>query len=202
MTFTLPQLQYGYDGLEPLMDSLTIEIHHSKHHKAYCDKLNAALEADGMEVEDLVHEVFPQTSIFPRAVITNGGQFWNHSFFWESMTPNKQEPSDALKAMLAESFGSYENFIVEFTNESLGLFGSGWVWLCINQEKQLSLVKTYNHENPLMDTVEAVSGKLTPLLVIDLWEHAYYLKHQNRRGEYIKNFIELINWHKVGDRIV
>ncbi len=202
MTFSLPELSYTYEDLEPLMDALTVEIHYSKHHKAYCDKLNQALETDGMEISDLVDEVFSQTTIFPRAVITNGGQFWNHSFFWESMSAQRQEPSEKLKTMLAESFGSYENFIVEFTNESLSLFGSGWVWLCINSEKQLSLVKTYNHENPLMDTVEAVSGKLTPLLVIDLWEHAYYLKHQNRRGEYIKNFLELVNWQKVEDRII
>jgi len=201
MTFTLPDLPFETDALEPFMDKETVEIHHTKHHAGYTTKLNAALEAEGINDVNLETEIFPQIMQMPRAIQTNAGQFWNHSFFWESLAPTGQEPSESVMNKLTESFGGYDGFVSEFTEKAGGVFGSGWAWLCKKQDGSLCVVQTLNHLNPLMDSFTKEHGVMTPLLVIDVWEHAYYLKYQNRRPEFIAAFLKIVNWEKVEQRL-
>ncbi len=201
MTFTLPELSFATDALEPFMDKETVEIHHGKHHAGYTTKLNAALEAEGLSEVNLEQEVFPQISNMPRAIQTNAGQFWNHSFFWESLAPIGQEPSEMVMNALTASFGGYDEFVAEFTKHASTVFGSGWAWLCKKQDGSLMVMSTLNHENPLMENEVIEYGNLTPLLVIDVWEHAYYLKYQNRRPEFIAAFLQIVNWEKVAERM-
>jgi len=202
MTFTLPELHFATDALEPFMDKETVEIHHGKHHAGYTTKLNAAMEESGLQEANLETEIFPQITNMPQGIKTNAGQFWNHSFFWESLAPAGQEPAAEVMSALAASFGGYEEFVQEFTKHASTVFGSGWAWLCKKQDGSLVVVSTLNHENPLMDSFSSDHGPLKPLLVIDVWEHAYYLKYQNRRPEFIAAFLQIVNWEKVAERMV
>jgi len=201
MTFTLPELGFATDALEPFMDKETVEIHHGKHHAGYTTKLNNALETAGLTEVNLATEVFPQISNMPRAIQTNAGQFWNHSFFWESLAPTGQEVSAEVLDAMTAAFGGYDGFVEEFSKHASTVFGSGWAWLCKKQDGSLIVTSTLNHENPLMESQVTEHGPVTPLLVIDVWEHAYYLKYQNRRPEFIAAFLEIVNWEKVSERM-
>lgn len=188
MVFTLPELPYAYDALEPHIDAKTMEIHHTKHHQAYIDKLNAAVEwTDHAEksLEELLQSIDILDESIRGAVRNHGGGHWNHSFFWKIMNPEKTEPSEEFKKVIAGSFGGMEAFKKSFADAALGVFGSGRARV-IKKYDDLEIVTTPNQNNPLMNWDKAVLG-------IDLWEHAYYLKCQNKRAEYIENFRNVIN---------
>lgn len=193
MSFTLPQLPYAYDALEPHIDAQTMEIHHSKHHNGYTTNLNNAIagtEFEGKSIEEIL-----KTCKNTAAVRNNGGGFWNHSLFWEIMGPNAGgQPTGELADAINNAFGSFEAFKEEFSKAAATRFGSGWAWLCVTNGK-LEVCSTANQDNPLMD--EGCGG--TPILGLDVWEHAYYLKYQNRRPEYINAFFNVINWDKVAE---
>lgn len=196
MSFTLAPLPYAFDALEPHIDATTMQIHHDKHHQAYVDNLNKAIagtENEGKSLEELVKNA---GSISP-AVRNNGGGHWNHTFFWESMAANAGgAPTGALADAINEAFGSFDAFKEKFANAGITRFGSGWAWLGLLDGK-LAICSTPNQDNPLMDVAEC---KCTPLLGVDVWEHAYYLKYQNRRAEYLGAFWNVINWNKVAER--
>src|SRR5580692_10654049 len=193
MAFTLPALPYAHDALEPNIDKLTMEIHHGKHHQAYVDNLNKAIAGtpnEGKSLEDLVHAA---GSISP-AVRNNGGGHWNHSFFWESLAPKAGGvPSGKLADDINAAFGSFDAFKEKFNAAGISRFGSGWAWLVVRDGK-LEISSTPNQDNPLMDVAEI---KGTPILGVDVWEHAYYLKYQNRRAEYLGAFWKVLNWDTV-----
>src|SRR5689334_3962893 len=195
MAFTLPALPYAHDALEPHIDALTMQIHHGKHHQAYVDNLNKAIAGTENENKSLEELVAMAGKISP-AVRNNGGGHWNHSFFWESLGPDKGgNPSGKLATAINDAFGSFEAFKEKFNNAGMTRFGSGWAWLLIKDGK-LEVSSTPNQDNPLMDVAE-VKGK--PILGIDVWEHAYYLKYQNRRPEYLTHIWNVINWNKVAE---
>ena len=190
--YTLPQLSFGYDALEPNIDKMTMEIHHSKHHQAYITNLNKALE--GKDAEKLpLEEIIANISKYPVAVRNNGGGHWNHSFFWQILSPAGGKPSDKFLAIINRDFGSLQKLQDEFNAAATTRFGSGWAWL-VSQNGKLKVTSTANQDNPLMDIAE-VKGQ--PILAIDVWEHAYYLKYQNKRADYIKAFWNVINWKAV-----
>lgn len=197
MAFSLPALPYAFSALEPHIDARTMEIHHGKHHAAYVNNLNAALEgheAAGKSLEELLGMI----SKLPMAVRNNGGGHWNHSMFWEIMGPNGGgEPTGPIAEAISRDFGSYEQFKAEFTKAATTRFGSGWAWLVSDAAGKLSICSTPNQDNPLMDIAEV---KGTPVLGLDVWEHAYYLHYQNRRPDYIGAFYNLINWAAVNAR--
>lgn len=194
--FTLPELPYDYNALEPYIDEETLHVHHDKHHQAYTDKFNAALEAAGVESDD-IQEIFSNVSKYGNAVRNNGGGYYNHIFYWESMAPaGSTELSGDLKEAIDRDFGSYENFKDDFAKNAASVFGSGWTWLGLKDGK-LGIFDTPNQDHPWMDIHEE---KFSPILVIDVWEHAYYIKYQNKRPEYIDNFFNVINWDKVAER--
>ncbi|MDB0007096.1 superoxide dismutase [Flavobacteriales bacterium] len=193
MSFELPQLPYAYDALEPHIDARTMEIHHSKHHAGYTAKLNAAIEGSDLahkSIEDILGgELSP-------AVRNNGGGYYNHCLFWTVMSPNGGgEPSGDLANAINEAFGSFEDFKTSFSNAAATQFGSGWAWLCVKDGK-LSVCSTANQDNPLMKS--GCGG--TPILGLDVWEHAYYLNYQNRRPDYINAFFNVVNWEEVDRR--
>jgi superoxide dismutase, Fe-Mn family len=193
MAFTLPSLPYAHDALEPHIDKLTMEIHHGKHHQAYVDNLNKAIAGTENENKSLEELVASAGKISP-AVRNNGGGHWNHSFFWKVIGPNAGgEPTGALADAIKSTFGSFEEFKEKFANAGATRFGSGWAWLIVKDGK-LEITSTPNQDNPLMDVAEV---KGTPVLGIDVWEHAYYLKYQNRRPEYLKAFWSVVNWSEV-----
>jgi Fe-Mn family superoxide dismutase len=196
MAFKLPDLPYAFDALEPHIDARTMEIHHDRHHAGYTNNLNAALEgtdAANHTIEDLLANV----SKHGAAVRNNGGGFYNHSLFWEVMGPNKGgSPSGDLGADIDAAFGSFDAFKDAFAKAAATRFGSGWAWLIVT-EKGLQVSSTPNQDNPLMDVAEV---KGTPILGLDVWEHAYYLKYQNKRPEYITHFWEVVNWDAVAAR--
>jgi Fe-Mn family superoxide dismutase len=196
MAFELKNLPYAFDALEPYIDAKTMEIHHDKHHGAYTTNLNAAVQGTGLEGKS-IEEILKNISAHPVAVRNNGGGFYNHNFFWEIMTPGgaKQPEGDLKKAMDA-TFGSYQNFKDAFTKAALTRFGSGWAWL-VKQGESLVISSTPNQDNPLMDLADV---KGTPILGVDVWEHAYYLKYQNRRPDYLEAFFNVINWDEVTKR--
>ena len=196
MTFTLPKLQYAYNALEPYIDALTMEIHHSKHHQAYIDNLNKAIGGTPNEHLSLEEIVKNAGSISP-AVRNNGGGHWNHSFFWESLSPNKSSHNEKLLTAINASFESVDNFKTLFAQAGMTRFGSGWAWL-IKKDEKLVICSTPNQDNPLMDVAEV---KGTPILGVDVWEHAYYLKYQNKRADYLAAFWNVVNWDKVGERL-
>ena len=196
MTFTLPKLQYAYNALEPYIDALTMEIHHSKHHQAYIDNLNKAIGGTPNENLSLEEIVKNAGSISP-AVRNNGGGHWNHSFFWESLSPNKSSHNEKLLTAINASFESVDNFKTLFAQAGMTRFGSGWAWL-IKKDEKLVICSTPNQDNPLMDVAEV---KGTPILGVDVWEHAYYLKYQNKRADYLAAFWNVVNWDKVGERL-
>ena len=195
MPFELPKLQYAYDALEPHIDAMTMEIHHSKHHAAYINNLNKALEPyidlQTKELEELVKELNSLPESIRTAVQNNGGGHYNHTFFWKLLTPNSSKsPEGPLADTLKKEFGNFENFKMEFNKAAMGRFGSGWAWLIMDSNKNLSVVSTPNQDNPVM-------GGFVPVLGLDVWEHAYYLKYQNRRAEYVNAFWEVVNWVQV-----
>ena len=194
MVFELPPLGYDYDALEPYIDKETMQIHHDLHHKAYVDKLNDALEGheelQGKEVEELLKNIDAVSEEIRTAVKNNGGGHLNHSFFWTVMKKDIQPSGEILEA-INRDFESYDNFLEQFKQAAVTQFGSGWAWLILNPTtNKLEITKTKDHETPITD------GKI-PLLVVDVWEHAYYLKYQNRRPEYVDAFIKIINWEQV-----
>jgi len=186
-SFSLPALPYAFDALEPHIDRLTMEIHHDRHHKAYVDNLNKALPGTNKSIEEILASVSSQ----PVAVRNNGGGHWNHSFFWNVLAPAKgSKPSAALAKQIDTDFGSFDAFRSEFAKVATSRFGSGWAWL-IKKDGKLVISSTPNQDNPLMDLAE-VKGQ--PILALDVWEHAYYLKYMNKRADYIAAFWNLVNW--------
>lgn len=191
-----PDLPYGYDALEPYIDKMTMEIHYTKHHRAYFDKFMAAVkgtELEGMSLED----IFSTMSKHPAGVRNNGGGFYNHNLFWSIMSANAGgEPGRTLLSAIEKDFGSFEKFKEKFSDAAATRFGSGWAWLCVNKDKTLCVCSSPNQDNPLMDVADCPG---TPIMGLDVWEHAYYLKYQNRRPEYISNFWNVVNWQAVGE---
>ncbi len=190
--YSLDSLPYAYDALEPVIDKETMEIHHDKHHQAYTDNLNKAMEANAelqsKSLEELLGSNLP-------AVKNNAGGVWNHDFFWASMTtPDTGHIGEALMGELEKAFGSVEEFMAKFEAAALGRFGSGWAWLVKNKTGSLEILSTANQDNPMVDGV-------TPLLAIDVWEHAYYLKYKNKRADYVKAWWGVVNWDKVEERL-
>ena len=199
MAFTLPPLPYAPDALEPHIDAKTMEIHHGKHHQAYVNNLNAAIEKapelGSKSLDDLMRGINSVPEAVRAAVRNNGGGHWNHSFFWELMGQGKGgEPSGKLADAIKTAFGDFAKFKEQFAAAGVGRFGSGWAWL-VNEGGKLSIVSTPNQDNPLMD------GKPAPLLGNDVWEHAYYLKYQNRRQDYLKAWWNTVNWGEVAKRL-
>ncbi|MFZ4633841.1 MAG: superoxide dismutase [Saprospiraceae bacterium] len=199
MSFTLPNLPYDFAALEPHVDARTMEIHHDKHHAAYVNNLNAALqgtEHEGKSLETLLSTI----STLPPAVRNNGGGHWNHSMFWEIMAPNAGgEPTGALADAINATFGSFDAFKTAFAQAAATRFGSGWAWLSVDANKKLFISSTPNQDNPLMDVAEQ---KGRPILGLDVWEHAYYLHYQNRRPDYVTAWWNVVNWDAVSSRLV
>ena len=191
-----PELPYAYNALEPTIDAKTMEIHYSKHHKSYYTNFLAAIKETPAANLDIV-SLFAEISKQPVGVRNNGGGYYNHMLFWENMSPTKTTPSAKLKAAIEKDFGSMEKFKEEFAGAAKKQFGSGWAWLVLGKDGKLFVSSTPNQDNPLMDVAEK---KGTPLLCIDVWEHAYYLKYQNLRAEYVDNFWNVVNWDMVGKR--
>jgi len=195
--FVLPALPYAYDALEPYIDEATMRVHHLGHHQAFVNNLNNIIPGtplEGLSIEKILKEV----SKHPVAVRNNAGGHWNHSIFWEIMTPNApQQPGGKLLKAIEERFGSFSAFREQFTQASMSVFGSGWSWLIVDADNQLQITTTPNQDNPLMD-VAAKRGM--PIFGLDVWEHAYYLKHQNRRAAYVNDFWNVVNWPEVERR--
>ena len=198
MAFSLPELPYSYDALEPVIDARTMEIHHSKHHAAYTNNLNAALEvnaaASNLSIEDILNSI----STFSPAIRNNGGGFYNHNLFWTilSSASNADQNLPVLQS-IEEELGGMESFKSSFSQAAVSRFGSGWAWLSVDEQGKLFVSSTPNQDNPLMDVVDQ---KGTPVLGLDVWEHAYYLNYQNRRPDYIQSFFSIINWVEVNRR--
>jgi len=194
--FELPSLPYPYDALEPYIDKQTMEIHHTKHHNAYVTNLNKAIEATDAQNKS-IEDILKNVSKYPAAVRNNGGGHYNHSLFWQLMKKGGGGfPKGDLEKAINSAFGSFEAFKKQFSDAGVGRFGSGWAWLVIADGK-LAITSTPNQDNPLMDVAE-VKGK--PVLGLDVWEHAYYLKYQNRRPEYIENWWNTVNWDEAAKR--
>jgi len=197
MAFELPKLNYAYDALEPHIDARTMEIHHSKHHNGYTTKLNAAIEETALENES-IESILENLDMSNGAVRNNGGGFYNHSLFWSIMDPNdKGELSGDLKDAIVGAYGSVDAFKTAFSKAAATQFGSGWAWLCVHKGGKVEVCSTPNQDNPLMP---GVSCGGTPILGLDVWEHAYYLNYQNRRPDYINAFFNVINWNEVAKR--
>lgn len=195
MAIILPELPYAYDALEPYIDAETMTLHHDKHHATYVANANAALEKHpelGDDLEVILADVDKIPADIRQAVINNGGGALNHSLFWEFLSPEKQEPTEDVLAAIEAAFGSFDNFKAEFTKAATTRFGSGWAWLVVNKEGKLEVTSTANQDNPISE------GK-KPILALDVWEHAYYLKYRNVRPDYIKAFFDIINWSKVAE---
>ena len=196
MAFTLPALPYAFDALEPHFDARTMEIHHGKHHNAYVTNLNNAIagtELEGKSLEELMTVAGSNT-----AVRNNGGGHWNHSLFWQILSPNGGgAPTGELAAAIDAKFGSFDAFKETFNKAAATRFGSGWAWLCVDAKKELCVCSSPNQDNPLMDLAECPG---TPIMGLDVWEHAYYLHYQNRRPDYISAFWNVVNWEEVSKR--
>jgi Fe-Mn family superoxide dismutase len=196
MAFKLPELGYAYDALEPNIDARTMEIHHTKHHNGYTTKLNGAVEGTDLEGKS-IEDILTNLDMSNGAVRNNGGGFYNHSLFWSVMNPNnKGYLSGELKDAIEAAFGSKEAFIEAFSKAAATQFGSGWAWLCVDKDGKVSVCSTPNQDNPLMPN--GCGG--TPILGLDVWEHAYYLNYQNRRPDYISAFFNVVNWNEVERR--
>ncbi|CAM2844327.1 superoxide dismutase [Flavobacterium frigoris] len=197
MAFELPQLPYAYDALEPYIDARTMEIHHSKHHNAYTTNLNTAIAGTDMEGKT-IENILINLDMKNAAVRNNGGGFYNHDLYWNVMTPNGGGlPNGDLLTAIEAAFGSFEEFKAKFSKAGATQFGSGWAWLCVHKGGKLDVCGTPNQDNPLMPGV-GCGG--TPILGMDVWEHAYYLHYQNRRPDYIEAFFNVINWTEVSRR--
>ena len=196
MAFELPSLSYAYDALEPNIDARTMEIHHSKHHNGYTNNLNNAI-ADSPLADQSIEEILTGLDLDNKAVRNNGGGFYNHRLFWTIMSPNGGGvPSGALTEAIDSAYGSFENFKSEFAKAAATQFGSGWAWLCVHSDGSVKVCATANQDNPLMLGI-GCGG--TPILGVDVWEHAYYLNYQNRRPDYIQAFFNVIDWNKVSE---
>jgi Fe-Mn family superoxide dismutase len=197
MSFQLPDLNYGFDSLEPHIDAKTMQIHHGKHHAGYTSKLNAAVEGtdlEGKSIEDLLSNLDLSNS----AVRNNGGGYYNHCLFWEIMGPNGGgSPSGDLLSAIEKAFGSFDEFKAEFSKAAATRFGSGWAWLCAHSDGSLEICSTANQDNPIMNGIGCGGS---PILGLDVWEHAYYLNYQNRRPDYINGFFNVIDWAKVEEK--
>ena len=195
--FTLPELSYAYNALEPYIDEETMKVHHDKHHQAYLNKFNSALEKYPELFKKSVEEILSDLESVPddirTAVQNNGGGYYHHSIFWEMMSPNAGgEPTGKIAEGINKTFGDFKSFKEKFTNEAVAHFASGWTWLVKDGKGKLSIISTENQDSP-------ISKNLTPLLGIDTWEHAYYLKYQNRRPEYVDAWWNVVNWKKVNE---
>ena len=196
MSFTLPKLNFSYDALEPHIDARTMEIHHSKHHQGYTNKLNSALESAGLAF-DSIEDLLAKIDMKNMALRNNAGGFYNHKLFWEIMTPgSNSEMSPELNDAIEKSFGTFQEFKSQFSSAAASRFGSGWAWLCV-KDGVLEICSSANQDNPLMPMIGC--GGI-PILGIDVWEHAYYLNYQNRRPDYINAFFEVINWGVVSNK--
>lgn len=195
MAFTLPPLPYAHEALEPHIDKQTMEIHHGKHHQAYVDNLNKAVAGTPNETKSLEELIASAGSLSP-AIRNNGGGHWNHTFFWEIIGPGGGKPTEKVSNAINEAFGSFDSFKEKFNNAGMTRFGSGWAWLIVKNGK-LEVTSTPNQDNPLMDVAET---KGTPILGVDVWEHAYYLKYQNKRADYLNAFWSVVNWKEVEKR--
>lgn len=192
--FTLPPLPYGFDALEPHIDQMTMEIHHDRHHKAYVDNLNKAVAGTPM-AKLTIEQILKGVSKHPAAVRNNGGGHWNHSFFWNIIGPGGSDRASGVIAQeIARQFTTETAFCEAFAKAATGRFGSGWAWLIVDKNKKLAITTTPNQDNPLMDVAET-KGK--PILGLDVWEHAYYLKYQNKRADYVNAFWNVVNWDQV-----
>lgn len=192
MAFKLPELGYAYDALEPYIDARTMEIHYTKHHNGYTTKLNAAIEGTDLEGKS-IEEILKDLDMSNTGVRNNGGGYWNHCLYWENINPNDRgRLSGELLDAINDAFGSKENMIDQFSKAAATRFGSGWAWLCVHDGGKLDICSTPNQDNPLMPGV-ACGG--TPILGLDVWEHAYYLNYQNRRPDYISAFWKIVNWN-------
>ncbi len=202
MAFELPKLPYEYAALEPNIDARTMEIHYTKHHQGYVNKLNNAIanypELQSKSLEELLGNINSLPEEIRTAVRNNGGGHYNHSLFWELMTPEKTSPSASLQKAIESTFSTLDKFIEVFSNAALTRFGSGWAWLVVKDGK-LIVNSTPNQDNPVMDICDCNMRGGKPILGLDVWEHAYYLKYQNRRGDYVKNFWNVVNWKKVSE---
>ena len=197
MAFALPELKYAFDALEPHIDAKTMEIHHDKHHAGYTTKLNGAIEGTDLEGKT-IENILKNLELSNSAVRNNGGGFYNHSLFWEIMSPDGGgKPEGELAEAIDSAFGSFEAFKEEFSNAAATQFGSGWAWLCVHDGGKLEICSTPNQDNPLMPEV-GCGG--TPILGLDVWEHAYYLNYQNKRPAYIDAFFNVIDWKEVASR--
>lgn len=198
MLFELPKLDYKYNVLEPYIDATTMEIHHLKHHGAYTTNLNNELN-NQTETNYSIEDLLKKISKFPVAVRNNGGGYFNHNLFWQILTPNfGTQPKDELANAINKYFGSFEKFKELFSSTAIKRFGSGWAWLIVKEDGELAITSTPNQDNPIMDISET---KGTPILGLDVWEHAYYLKYQNRRVDYITAFWNIVNWNEVSRRL-
>ena len=198
MTHQLPTLDYAYDALEPHFDAATMEIHHSKHHQGYVNNLNKAIEGTDLEKTEL-KDILAKAGTLSPAIRNNAGGHYNHSLFWTILSPNGGgKPEGKLETTIEKAFGSFEDFKAEFTAAASTRFGSGWAWLIVNAEGKLEITSTPNQDNPLMDVAPA---KGTPILGLDVWEHAYYLNYQNKRPEYIHAFWNIVNWDTVAKNL-
>lgn len=204
MSYTLPVLPYAYNALEPYIDAQTMEIHHSKHHNAYVGNLNAALAKEpSFSAPECVHALISDLAKVPESIRTavrnNGGGHANHSFFWKLIAPGgSTAPSAALAAAIDKAFGSLDGLKEKFNAAATGRFGSGWAWLIVKEDKSLAVISTPNQDSPLLKGVVESPGK--PVLGLDVWEHAYYLKYQNRRADYIGAFWKIVNWDFAGEK--
>lgn len=197
MSFQLPKLPYAYDALEPYIDALTMEIHHSKHHNGYTTNLNNAIAGTDLDSKDIL-EILENMDMNNAAVRNNGGGFYNHDLFWKVMSPNGGgTPSGALAAAIDDAYGSFDAFKEAFSKAAATRFGSGWAWLCVHKGGKVEVCSSANQDNPLMPGI-GCGG--VPVLGLDVWEHAYYLNYQNRRPDYIKAFFNVINWEEVSRR--
>ena len=197
MAFELPKLNYAYDALEPNVDARTMEIHHSKHHNGYTNNLNAAIAGTDLENKS-IESILENLDMSNKAVRNNGGGFYNHSLFWNVINPEGKEAlSGELKDAILAAYGSFEDFKTAFSKAAATQFGSGWAWLCVHKGGKVEVCSTPNQDNPLMP---GVSCGGTPILGLDVWEHAYYLNYQNRRPDYIEAFFNVINWKEVETR--
>lgn len=199
MAFKLPDLPYDYDALQPYIDKRTMKIHYTKHHNGYTNKLNAAIEGTDL-AKQKIEDILKNVSKASTAVRNNGGGYYNHSLFWSVMSPDgggDPNPRSKFGKAFAKAFDSLDEFKAEFSKAAATRFGSGWAWLCVNSRGNLFITSTPNQDNPLMDVAEK---KGTPILGLDVWEHAYYLKYQNRRPDYIEAFYNVINWDEVSKR--
>jgi Fe-Mn family superoxide dismutase len=198
--YSLPQLLYSYDSLEPYIDKMTMEIHHTKHHQTYINNLNAALEKypefHNLELEEILKNLNQLPEEIRTIVKNNGGGHYNHTLFWEIMKPNSEdEPKGKLKEEIERNFGGFEEFKKIFSETAIKHFGSGWAWLVITPDKKLKVYSLLNQDNPL------INGDI-PIMGLDVWEHAYYLKYQNRRSEYVENWWYVVNWDKIEENLL